>query len=90
MSKPNAHKKFLIDTAYLVNVLLYFTARFACVGRHKTATAKEMSVAMIEVNKEMTKFTNDVMFRIAELEIASQERITAMLATILANNSCPS
>ena len=45
---------------------------------------------MIEVNKEMTKFTNDVMFRIAELEIASQERITAMLATILANNSCPS
>jgi hypothetical protein len=72
---------------YLVNVILHFTARFAHVGRYKTPTTKEMSISMIEIDKEMTKFTNDVMFWIAELGTASQKRMIAILATILANNS---
>lgn len=54
-SKPNAHKKLLIDTMYLVNAILHFAARFAHVGKHKTPTTKEMSIAMIEVDKEMKK-----------------------------------
>lgn len=62
--KSNAQKWSLTDTMYLAKVIVKIAARFAHVHEHKIGATHENFVAMIESNKEMTKFTNDIMVRI--------------------------
>lgn len=88
--KPNARKRSLTDTMYLANAIADFASGSTRVEEHKTVTSKEIFATMIEANKEMRNFTNYVMLRIVEMETALQERIVAMLASIMANKPSPS
>ena len=59
-------------------------------GSTRLLQPRKCQLQWLRLIKRWKKFTNDVMFWIVELEIASQEKTTAMLPTILTNNSSPS
>lgn len=83
--KPNAQKCSLTNIVYLANLIPDFIVESPLVKKNKSATSRKKSAAIIEATKEITNSTNNMMLHIAEMKIASQEMMVAILATILAN-----